>query len=317
MTPPALLERVEEFLTLRRQLGFAPESVRYQLRSFARYAECVDHEGPITTALAAAWAALPCSGNPARAERRLGIVRTFARHCLAFDPDTEVPPCGFFGRIPRRPPPHIYSDGEIATLIMACRALRPRGGLRPRTYAAFFGLLAACGLRLSEARRLERRDVDLRTGVLTIREGKCRKSRLVPLHPTTHEALRRYAAARKHVRCQASSESFFRTEQAPALRRAAVQKTFSRLRAGLGWDDTGRPHRPRIHDLRHTMAVRSLQRAYVEDRDIDRHVHALSVYLGHARVTDTYWYLTAVPELMALGAYRFEAFASREQERDS
>jgi integrase len=317
VTTPDLLERVEEFLALRRRLGFAPESVQYQLRSFARYAEGVGHEGPITTALAAAWAALPCSDNPAQAERRLGTVRTFARHCLAFEPDTEVPPCGFFGRITRRPPPHIYSDAEITALITACHALSPQGGLRPRTYVAFFGLLAACGLRLSEARGLARRDVDLRTGVLTIREGKCRKSRFVPLHPTTREALCRYAAARDRVRYKTPSESFFRTEQAPALRFAAVQKTFSRLRTSLGWDDTGRAHRPRIHDLRHTMAVRSLQRAYDQDRDIDRHVHALSVYLGHARVTDTYWYLTAVPELMDLGARRFEAFASREQECDS
>jgi integrase len=159
--------------------------------------------------------------------------------------------------------------------------------------------------------------VDLRTGVLTIREGKCRKSRLVPLHPTTHAALSRYAAVRNRVRCQSDSERFSRTERTPALRRAAVQQTFRRLRSALGWDATGRAHRPRIHDLRHTMAVRSLQRAYAEDLDLDRHVHALSVYLGHAKVTDTYWYLTAVPELMALGARRFEALASREQERAS
>ncbi len=317
MTPPTMLDRVEEFLTLRRRLGFAPEAVQWQLRSFAHYAERVGHEGPITTALAAAWASLPSPGDPARAERRLGAVRTFVRHCLVFEPDTQVPPCGLFGRIPRRPPPHIYSDAEIAALITACQALRPRAGLRPRTYAVFFGLLAACGLRLSEARRLKRRDVDLRTGVLTIREGKCRKSRLVPLHTTTHTALSRYAAARDRVRCHTRSEHFFRTERTPALRRAAVQQTFRRLRLTLGWDAGGRAHRPRIHDLRHTMAVRSLQRAYAQDRDVDRHVHALSVYLGHAKVTDTYWYLTAVPELMALGAQRFEAFASREQERAS
>jgi integrase len=169
VTPLILHDRVEEFLTLRRRLGFVPESVQHQLRSFARYAESIGHEGPITVALATAWAALPCPGDPARAERRLGAVRTFARHCLAFDRHTEIPPCGFFGRVPRRPPPHIYSDAEIAALIAACHALRPRDGLRPRTYATFFGLLAACGLRLSDARQLERRDVDLRTGVLTIR----------------------------------------------------------------------------------------------------------------------------------------------------
>jgi len=314
MTPPSFRTLVEEYLELRRGLGFTADNLRWYLRAFARYADRIGHTGPITVALATSWAMGPCPGNSARAERRLGPIRTFARHRSAFDPATEIPPAGFFGSTPRRLPPHIYSEEEIAELIRTCRDLHPRGGLRPRTYATFFSLLAACGLRQSEARHLECRDVDLAAGVLIVRAGKFRKSRIVALHPTAVQSLTRYAAHRDALHLLPRSNRFFRTERTPALGRKAVDSTFSRLRECLGWSGTGRTRRPRMHDLRHTMAVRSLIDAYAQGRDVDRSVHALSVYLGHAKVTDTYWYLSAVPELMALTSRRFEKFAAREQE---
>jgi integrase len=307
---------VEEYLAYRRGLGFALDSPAWLLRDFARYADRVGHEGPLSSELAVGWALRSRSSDPAQAARRLSTVRQFARYRALLDPATEVPPAGLLGRVPRRRQPHIYSDGELAALLQQAGLLLPRRGLRPRTYVAFFSLLAASGLRLSEACRLEDDDVDLDEGVLTVREGKFRKARLVPLHPTTVEALARYAACRDAFEL-AEPGRFFRTERSPALTPAAVEKTFSRIRQRLGWSAQGRARRPRIHDLRHSFAVRRLLCWYAEGAELEHKLLALSTYLGHAHVTDTYWYLSGVPELMAIAAHRFERYARHEQEHAS
>jgi integrase len=271
----------------------------------------------VTIDLAVQWALSSHSSDPAQAIRRLSAVRSFARHRAVFDPATEVPPPGLLGRLPRRKQPHIYSEAEITALLRQAALLVPRGGLRPRTYVAFFSLLLATGLRLSEACRLTLRDVDLADGVLTVQGSKFRKSRLVPLHPTATQALTRYRTYRDACRHAPRSDYFFRTDRTPALTRAAVEKTFSRLRHRLGWSAEGRARRPRIHDIRHTFTVRRLLRWYEDGADIDRQILALVTYLGHAKVTDTYWYLSAVPELMAITSQRFEQFAQQEQESTS
>ena len=208
----------------------------------------------------------------------------------------------------------VYSSDEITALLKECGRLQPRYGLRPRTYAALFSLLASTGLRLSEACHLHRHDVDLCKGLLTVREGKFRKSRLVPLHPTAVQALTGYVARRDACRGAQRSEFFFHTDRTPALERATVEKTFSRLRDRLGWTMHGRARRPRIHDLRHTFAVRRLLRWYEEGVEVSQKILVLATYLGHAKVTDTYWYLSAVPELMAVTAQRFEHLAQPQQE---
>jgi integrase len=314
MTPPKWPVLVEDYLALRRDMGFDIEQLGWLLRNFARYTERTEHRGPLTVDLAVRWALSSGPGDPARGERRLWAVRQFARHRAAFDPATEVAPAGLLGRIPRRTQPHIYNHAEISALLRECSRLRPRGGLRPVTYVVFFSLLASTGLRLSEARRLESRDVDLTHGVLTIRMSKFRKSRLVPLHPTSVQALTRYTARRDAFPNVPRSEFFFRTDRAPALDRFAIERTFSRVRRRLGWTSHGRARRPRIHDLRHTFAVRRLLHWYEAGVDLDGKILALATYLGHAKVTDTYWYLSAVPELMAVTAQRFEHFAQRERE---
>jgi len=314
MSASCISIHVEEFLSMRAALGFEVEHHGWLLRDFARYAENADHRGALTIELAVDWAMSPCAGDTARGERRLGAVRQFARHRQAFEPETQVPPVGFIGQIPRhRPPPHIYSDAEIAALLCECGRLRPQGGLRPKTYRAFFSLLASTGLRLSEARHLECRDVDLGDGVLLIRESKFRKTRFVPLHSSAAQGLSRYAAERDAHPGVPDSELFFRAEQTPMLRRAAIQKTFSRLRERLAWSSSGRARSPRIHDLRHTFAVRRLVRWYEEGVDVDCKLLALATYLGHAKITEMYWYLSAVPELLAVTATRFEHFAQGEE----
>ena len=298
MTRPKFFDLANDYLALRRGLGFDLEWPGRLLLEFAQYVDGIDHRGPLTTDLAVTWALATGSGTGSGPRRRLSVVRQFARHCAALHPGTEIPPHGLVGRRPRRRHPHIYSDAEIADLLMQARLLLPRSGLRPRAYVALFSLLVSAGLRLSEARRLVPDDVDLAHGVLTLRETKFRKSRLVPLHATAADALLRYAAERDARGTLPGA--FFRTDHAAVLKHTTVEKTFSRIRQRLGWTAQGRAHRPRIHDLRHTFAVRRLLGWYQEGVDIDRKMLALSTYMGHAKVTDTYWYLSAVPELMAV-----------------
>ncbi len=193
----------------------------------------------------------------------------------------------------------------------------PDTGCDPPPTAPYFALLVSTGLRLSEACRLTTDDVDLVNGILTIRKTKFRKSRLVPLHPTTTQALARYANRRDACRAAPRSEYFFRTEHSPRLGRDAVEKTFGRIRQRLGWTGHGRTRQPRIHDLRHTFVTRRLLRWYQNGADVDHKILALATYLGHAKVTDTYWYCTAVPELLASTAQRFERFTHRASERPS
>ena len=317
MMPRTFVALVDEYLALRRGLGFELESTSWLLRDFARYADRIGHRGPITVDLAVNWAQRSTSTDPAQAGRRLGKVRQFARHRAVIDPANEVPPTGILGRRAGRKQPHIYSDAEIAALLAQASLLLPHRGLRPRTYVAFFSLLVSTGLRLSEACHLSLGDVDLREGVITVREGKFRKSRLVPLHPSTIQALTDYAVHCNAGRDPLPSERFFRTDLTPALTCAAVEKTFSRLRQRLGWTADGRARRPRIHDLRHTFAVRRLLRWHLDGADVDRKILALSTYLGHAKVTDTYWYISAVPELMTVTSERFHRFATGERESAS
>jgi integrase len=313
--PPSFLDLVEEYLAFRRGLGFALESRSWLLRDFGRYADRAGHSGHLTTDLQVRWALSTRSSAPAHAALRLATVARFARHRALFDPTTEVAPTGLLGPISRhRKPPHIYTEAEVTALLREASLLGLRGGLRPRTYVTFFSLLLSTGLRLSEACRLLRDDVDLTNGVLTVRESKFRKSRLVPLHPTTTQALTRYAIYRDTCHGAAASNRFFQTDRAPALTRKAVHYTFSSLRQCLGWSDQGRARHPRIHDMRHTFAVRRLLTWYEEGADLARKILALATYLGHAKPTETYWYLSAVPELMAITSRRFEHFSRSEQE---
>lgn len=315
MTAASYADLVADYLNVRRGLGFQLDTPGALLADFARYVDRIGHRGPVTTELAVQWALLTRSDDPAQAVRRLGAVRQFARYRAAFDPATEIPPVGLLGRLPGRKQPHVYSDPEIAALLRQARLLLPRRGLRPRTYVTFFALLASTGLRLSEACRLQPDDVDFTEGVLTVRQSKFRKSRLVPLHATTTQALGAYAAFRDTFVDTSASAAFFRTDHTAALNSEAVQKTFSRLRQRLGWTAQGRARRPRIHDLRHTFAVRRLLAWYADGVDVDRSMLALSTYLGHAKPSDTYWYLTGVPELMAITSQRFEHFTQEHHDQ--
>ena len=256
MTPPSFHRLVDEYLTARRALGFDLKTAEGLLRNFANHVDGIGHNGPVTIELAVQWACSSRSSNPAQAVRRLSVVRQFARYCALSVPATEIPPVGLLGRTPRRPQPHIYTEAETAALLEQASCLPPRHGLRPATYVAYFALLASTGLRLAEACRLTTDDVDLVNDIMTIRETKFRKSRLVPIHPTTTQALARYAEHRDACLAAPRSEYFFRTEQAPRLTCIAVEKTFRRIKQRLNWTGHGRTHQPRIHDLRHNSGFR-------------------------------------------------------------
>ena len=309
------VDLVEDHVALRRSLGYRLGGQATYLRSFARYLDQAGHHGPVPLALSVDWATSTSATDPCTRARRLMVVRGFLRHLAARDDNTEVPPPGLLGPTGRRKPPHVYSDLEIASLLQAAANLTPRGGLRPCCYVTLFSLLACTGLRISEALALSGDDVDLVDGVLTVRAGKGGKTRLVPLHPSALQPLRDYVARRDEGGdVPAGSDAFFRTEHSDRLSYEAVSSTFQRLRRQLGWTAEGRTRTPRIHDLRHRMVVRRLQLWHAQGTDVDRKIATLATYLGHVLISDVYWYLSAVPELMAIVADRFEIYAQSPQE---
>jgi integrase len=306
---PSMMSLVEDYLMARREMGFALGIAGEQLRAFARFADDAGHRGPVTAALTVRWAQSSPRSTPLTWARRLEVLRPFAKYRSQFDVTTEIVPRAFFGPAHRRLVPHIYYEEEIVALLNATDNLLPVGGLRPLTYRTLFGLLAATGLRISEALHLKLQDVDLGGGILTVRQTKFRKSRLVPLHATTSAALMRYAAARRQKLSGVGGEAFFVSERGKPLADRTVHGAFEKLRAGLGWVARGGHAAPRIHDLRHSFICNSLLRSYQQPQPIDNVIDALSTYVGHSKVSDTYWYLTATPELMAVAAQRFAQFA--------
>jgi len=213
----SLVEQVQEYLRFKRSCGYRLDVPGKELMLFARYAALTGHKGPLTTELAVRWAKLPQDANPRYWATRYEIVRRFAEYRFLFNPATEIPPKGLLGPSKRRLSPHIYSDEEIAALLQAASRLSPSDGLHPRTYVTLFGLLVSTGLRISEALNLSHKDADLNTGVLTIKETKFRKSRLVPVHPSTLQVLRHYSKLRDSYHPGTRSKTFFLSEKGTPL----------------------------------------------------------------------------------------------------
>ena len=304
-----MVDRAKKYLAHRRSLGFALDSSGTLLMQFARFADRSKHRGPLTAELALRWASLPQTASPRYRAERLSIVRVFARHLAAEDGRSQVPDRRLLGQNHYRLQPHIYSDRQLKELVLAAAKLPPIYPLRPLTYSTLFGLLASTGLRVSEALKLDKEHVDLARGILRIEETKFRKSRLVPIHPTATRALRRYARERDRDRLARDSDPFFVGGHGQALPYSTVRHTFRHLCAHLRWRSNGMLPRPRIHDLRHTFACRRLLRWYQQGVNVDHAIASLSTYLGHSKVTDTYWYLAGTAPLLAIAGKRFEQFA--------
>jgi integrase len=216
-----------------------------------------------------------------------------------------VPPAGILPRL-KRAKPYVYSDAEINALLAAALALPPAGGLRRWTYHYLFGLIAVTGMRLSEAIGLQRDDVDLKNGMLTVRQSKFGKSRLVPLHSTTRAALGSYAERRDAHLGSRCVPSFFVAERGGRLLHQYVHRVFWRLSREIGLRRQDDHSGPRVHDFRHRFAIQTLLGWYREGVNVERQLPVLSTYLGHTCVRDTYWYLSACPELMQEAARRLD-----------
>jgi integrase/recombinase XerD len=285
-----LARAVQDYLAMRRALGFRLQDAGRSLCAFALF---LDQEAAphVTIALALRWAQQTVSRSPAESARRLSHVRGFARYWSATDPRTEIPPSGLLPYRPRRARPYLYT---------------PAGGLRCWTYGCLLGLLAVTGLRISEVLHLKPHDVDWTEGVLTIHRTKFGKSRLVPLHASTLTAIAEYAERRDRFLGGRTVPCFFTSDRGRPLDGSAVRRTFYELSRQTGVRGLHASHGPRLHDFRHRFAVQTLVRWYRSGQDVERRLPVLSTYLGHVHVSDTYWYLTAYPELMGLATARLE-----------
>ena len=298
----ALADAAREYLRLRNNLGH--ELAEYH-RELPRFVAFLDAQGlpTVTIAAALAWAQGP-DVDPATsiAPRRMTIARGFARYLAGLDDHTEVPPPGLIAGRRRWRPPFIYSPAVVAALMAQARNLSP---MPAATHETLIGLLAATGMRVGEAIRLDRGDIDWAQGVLTIRESKFGKTRMVPVLDSTLTALDQYARTRDRFCPHTAPASFFVSTTGTRLIYRLAQQNFRRLcdLAGVGADAEWPP---RIHDLRHTFAVRTLLGWYRAGEDVEARLATLSTYLGHRDPRSTYWYLSAAPELLALAAERLE-----------
>ena len=302
--PVGLRQAAEEYLATRRALGFVLSTQGRLLLDFVDH--CERHAiVTVTTDAAVAWAiGTTRSQDRLWWARRLMVVRIFARSLRALDPATQVPPMDVLPHAYRRTTPYLYSAQQLADLVQAASLLRPR--LRALTYAAVIGLLASCGLRISEACRLDEGDVDLDEGVLTVRGSKFGKSRIVPVHSTTLCALRIYGGRRDLLCPDPASAAFFLNSRGRRLDAHNVSHTFAEILHTAGITAPPGARRPRIHDLRHSFTVATLLAWYRDGGDVAARLPLLSTYLGHVDPKSTYWYLQATPELLEAAADRLE-----------
>jgi integrase/recombinase XerD len=298
----ALADAARDYLQLRNSLGHDLAEHHRELPRLVAFLEA-ERLPAVTVSAALAWAHGP-GVDPATSipPRRMTIARGFARYLAGIDARTEVPPPGLIGGRRRWRPPFIYSPGDIEALMAQARQLTP---MPAATHETLIGLLAATGLRVGEAIRLDRADIDWDGAVLMIRESKFGKTRMVPVLDSTLDMLGRYARIRGRLCPQAATAAFFVSTAGTRLIYARVGQVFRRLRdrAGIG---AGADRRPRIHDLRHTFAVRTLLGWYQAGQDVEARLPILSTYLGHRDPRSTYWYLSAAPELLALAAGQLE-----------
>ena len=303
-----LRQAVQEYLRMRRDLGFKLLEAGKGLLDFARFME--QHRASyITQALALVWAQQPSHAQPAHWAQRLSFVRGFAQYRSATDPRTQIPTQGLLPFQPKRARPYLYSNAEIQSLLSAALKMpyRKRSKLRPWVYYCFFGLLSVSGLRPGEARNLELEDVDLETAVLTIRGAKFGKTRLVPLHRSTCGVLAEYIRRRNYYWRQRPVSSYlFVSSCGNQLDGGEIRRTFYALSRQIGLRGPSDSHGPRLQDMRHRFATNTLVRWYRSNQDPERKLPLLSAYLGHVHVADTQWYLSGSPELMREAMHRLE-----------
>ena len=307
-----LRQTLNDYLSLRLAMGFKLNEAQ---RLLPRFIDFLEHQKAefITTDLAVKWATESHTVQPEEWAKYLSLVRVFSRFCSSIDPRTEIPPIGLLPFHPHRASPYIYSDDEIKQLLQSAGQLSSPTGLRAHTYVTVFGLLAVTGMRISELVSLENKDVNIAQAELTIRDTKFGKSRWIPLHPTTQQILHQYVLKRDHQYPIPYSSRFFVSETGDGLVSCTVRATFIKLSRKIGLRGITDSHGPRLHDFRHRFAIQTLLRWYQDGTDVNQHLPELSTYLGHVKVSDTYWYLTATPQLLRLALQRSEQGLKEEQ----
>ena len=300
-----LRQAIQDYLVLRRSLGF---KLRDAGRWLSKFADFLEARGAtqVTTQLALEWAQQDPTVLPSTCAQRLGYVRGFARHQIAVDSGTEIPPAGLLPFRPRRARPFLYSQEQVEQLLRCALALAPTDGLRPWTYHCLLGLLSVTGMRIGEAIRLQLDDVNLLEGLLTLRGTKFGKSRLVPIHSSTQVVLAQYREHRARCAAARASAFFFITSRGHHLDIGDIHRTFYVLSRQVGLRAADASHGPRLHDFRHRFAIETLLRWYRSSADAEQRLPLLSTYLGHVHVADTYWYLSGCPELMQQAVARLE-----------
>lgn len=304
----SLSDRLQQYLVIRRRGGHDLTASARELRPFVTFAEA-DGATSITVDLFLRWKERFGSASTLTWFFRLCHVRSFATWLQAVDPRTEVPPAGLIPGRQRRPRPYIYSDSEICRIVTEAARLPSDYGLRGLNCSTLFGLLAVSGLRVSEALGLNDRDVDLEAAVLQVRHAKNRKSRLIPITACTAERLAACRAARNRI-LGGEATAFFVGENDRRLTAHTARYNFARICQQIGLREPQAFRRngrgPRLHDMRHSMAVKTMLDWYRKGLDPDREMHKLSTYLGHTHPNHTYWYMEAVPELLRLASERAE-----------
>ena len=302
---------VESYLAQQRRLGYSLVSEGHQLQNFAAFAEKQKNESAMTVTLALRWANLAPSGSDIAIARRFGLLRPFSRYLSIRDIDSVILPTHFIGPTHRRLPPYIFSDSDIARLMDAANNLTPENGLRPVTMKTLIGLLVSTGLRPGEAVRLRCQDIELSKGKMTIHNSKGWKQRVIPMSSSAVNALKAYNMLRNRLNPLSHTGAFFEFDRSQPLNMRSADYAFGILREAIGLSVKLNGRSPRLYDLRHTFVCRRVIAWYKAGDNVDCQVTQLSRYLGHKKVSDTYWYLTAIPELMACAAKRFSGVLSR------
>jgi integrase len=302
---------LDDYLELRHKLGFKMVDAAHELHHFVRFAQ-QRKSFFITVKLALEWATRSSGCHPAQQSARLRVVRRFAEYLSAIDPRTEVPPKGLLPYRNLRKPPYFYSDPEVGKLVQAAQKIPSPKGLRSATYSTLFGLLAVTGMRLGETIGLDLEDVDLEQGILNVRLTKSNKMRRVPVHATTLAKLRQYRQLRDQTFPNSKCPSFLLSEQDTRLTGWAARRWFIILSLQIGLRSPSDHCGPRIHDLRHRFVIKTLCEWYRAGQNVESHLPELSTYIGHGHVRDTYWYISATPELLLLATKRLEQKQAKE-----
>ena len=301
----ALHQAVDDYLEIRRALGYKLEHHERLLVQFVDYLDAIPAT-TVTVEHAMAWATLPTGSTTLWWHTRLSMVRGFAVWLAAIDPTTEIPPTDLLPCPRQRAIPYLYTDNDITALLAAAGAIG--SVLRAATYRTLIGLLTVTGLRIGEAISMDRDDLDLRNGLLVVRSGKFGKSRELPLHETTVEALHGYLEMRDKIQPDTATEALFISTVFTRLCYRNVSRTFRQLTQKAGLTPHSASRLPRLHDLRHSFAVNTIIDGYHTGADVHARLALLSTYLGHVDPANTYWYLSAAPELLALASERLENY---------